>query len=121
MENKERLLLVSFGDSRQYRFQYKEDADETELSHRNHLEAIERQLDEYLTKEFPGKTFAYYITPKVTEVMMKDAAEYAEYPVLDDAAIKEIEQVLKTEIINRGDQRELDLDAPYSDVNPDAL
>lgn len=121
MENRERLLLVSFGDSRQYRFRYTEDPEETTLSHRNHLESIERRLDDYLTAEFPGKTFAYYITPKVTEVSINDAAEYNDYPVLDDAAITEIEKILKTEILNRGDQQELDLNAPYADVNAQAL
>lgn len=81
------------------------------------METVDKEVKEYLEKQFPGQSLAYFETPKVTEIREADLAEYKNYPKLDATAVKEIESVLRKGINIRQEDNILDSDAPYSDVN----
>lgn len=113
MENN-KILVVSFSDSKKYLM--KESAERE----KSRLAEIENILNLFLTKEFPEDTFAYYTTPKVEEINEELAAtEFAGYPLLDDKAIEEIKSELEQEIKDRDADEMLDSNAPYSDVDAD--
>lgn len=112
MENKH-FYIISFGDSNKYRLTTNDDP-----QHISRLVDYERELNAYLHRLFPGETFAYFTTPKVEEISMAHAAQYAEYPELNDRALEEIKNSLKTELENREDQNQLDSDAPFNDAGP---
>ncbi|MDE5552898.1 MAG: hypothetical protein K2I91_06825 [Muribaculaceae bacterium] len=115
MENTEkRLYIVSFGHSDSYEIQ------DTEAAVKERLSAIEKELNSYLGGLFPEETFAYYTTPRVTEVESAHAAKYKGYPRLDAEAVESIKKVLATEVRNMNDQKELNSDAPFANVNPGA-
>lgn len=117
-ESKEKLYVVSFGNSNKYLYSYTEPDDADSLSKPNPFEAIEKQLKEYLQKEFPEvQNLAYYTSPRATEVYSDHAEKYASYPVLDEKGMKEIEKVLSTEIRNDMANKRFDLDAPWSNIN----
>ena len=107
------LYIISFGDSNKYRLITDSDA-----QHIARLDAYEKELSAYLHRLFPGETFAYLTTPKVEEISIAHADQYASYPELDDKAHEDIKNLLKTELENREDQNELDSDAPFNDAGP---
>lgn len=115
MENTEkRLYIVSFGHSDSYEIYG------TESAVKERLSAIESELNSYLGGLFPEDTFAYYTTPRVTEVEPGHAARYEGYRKLDEEAVESIKKVLVNEVRNMNDQNELDSDAPFANVNPGA-
>ncbi len=85
-----------------------------------YLDKIEAELTAALTTRFPENTFAYYPTPRITEVDPDHSSEYAGYPTLDEKAVEAIRKVLETEVQNMNDQNQLDSDAPFANVNPAA-
>ncbi|MDE5796453.1 MAG: hypothetical protein K2H75_05035 [Muribaculaceae bacterium] len=110
MDNgKKKLYIVSFGDSEKYRLVLKEDDSET-------LENVEKKLDSYLRDKFPGDSFAYFTSPKVTEVAWEHRDRYETYPELDDKAIEAIKAVLAKEVKDRDDMQQLNSDAPYDNT-----
>lgn len=111
-----KLYIVSFGDSDKYRYEYKEEASADPLKRVDPLAGVEKELHDYLAGLFPGRTFAYLVTPRITEVSWDHRAEYADYPVLDAKAIEQIKDVLAREVRERADLRELNDDAPFSQV-----
>lgn len=115
MDSKKRLFIVSFGNSREYRLEVSNSGDSVSLLHRDPLEKVEAEIKEYMAARFPGQSLAYFENAKATEVNPDDT-RYAGYPVLDDKAIGEIEKELVTEVEVRGDDRELNSDAPYSTI-----
>lgn len=119
MESKKRLYIVSFGDSRKYRVEV--DDHSTTYVHENHFLKLEKELNDYLAEKFPDSTFAYYTTPRVTEVDVCHAAKYDGYPELDGKAVEEIKKVLVEEIRNMESQRGLDNNAPFADVSVDKV
>lgn len=108
-DDKKKLYIVSFGDSRQYRMEAEEVG--------TPLLEIENKLNTMLQTKFPGDTFAYFTTPKVVEISWEHRDRYAEYPELDGKAVADIEEVLVKEVEERNALRELDSDAPYADIN----
>ncbi len=116
MEIKKRIYIVSFGDSNRYRVEFDDVANVDAYHHTNPLKGVETEITEYLSKIFPGEPLAYYETPKIEEVYWSDREKYADIPVLDEAAVKQIESQLKTEVENRNDQNMLDSNAPYANV-----
>lgn len=120
MENKKRLLIVRFGDSKQYRLEF-EDNSTHPYVHPNPLAPVEKELNDCLEKEFPGKTFAYYTTPQVTEISWEHRDQYSDYPVLDANAVQEIKNTLRGEIEDMDDVKEINRNAPYDRLNKDAL
>lgn len=108
-ESKKKLYIVSFGDSEKYRLVLKEDDSET-------LQNVEKKLDSYLRNRFPGDSFAYFTSPKVTEVAWEHRGQYESYPELDDKAIAAIEAVLAKEVKNRDDMKQFNSDAPYDNT-----
>lgn len=114
---KYRIYLVSFVNSRQYRLEFKDVVNPYNFKHYNPLAEVEQQISEYLTINFPDCSLAYYETPRVEEVEWKDRTNYETYPPLDQTAVKEIEEVLKNEIENHANQKKLDLNAPYAEIN----
>lgn len=110
---KKHLYIISFGDSNKYRL-----TADSNAQHIERLDAYEKELSAYLHRLFPGETFAYFTTPKVEEIIIEHADQYASYPELDDRALEEIKNRLKTEVENREEQDQLDSDAPFNDVAP---
>ncbi len=110
---KKHLYIISFGDSNKYRL-----VTDCDAQHISRLADYEKQLNDYLHGLFPGETFAYFTTPKVEEISMAHADQYASYPELDDKALEDIKALLKTELENREDQKEMDSDAPFNDAAP---
>lgn len=116
MEGRKRLFIVSFGDSDKYRVEFNDESTNP-YEHPSPVAWAEKSLNDYLKEKFPGKTFAYYTTPKVTEVDWSHRDRYADYPVLDEKAIEKIKPVLVEEVENMRYQKKLNDDAPFSDVN----
>ncbi|MBD5227426.1 MAG: hypothetical protein HDS67_05180 [Bacteroidales bacterium] len=116
MEKTNRLFIVSFGDSRKYRMEYADALDPHALVHSAPFTEIENELNEYLKKEFPDETFAYYTSPKVTEVDWEHRDKYASYPVLDAAAIDSIKKLLAKEVRDMNANKTLNNNAPYADA-----
>lgn len=117
MDSKTRLYLVSFGDSRQYRFEvpaYQGDP----RNRKSPFLDIEKELTDYLSAQYPGETFAFFTSPKVEELPEDMRDKFNSYPPLDAKAIKAIEEELRTEVANRADQQMLDSDAPFNNVGP---
>lgn len=116
MKTTNRLFIVSFGDSRQYRMEYVDALDPKALVHSAPFTGIENELNDYLRKEFPDETFAYYTSPKVTEVDWSHRDKYADYPVLDAAALDSIKKLLVKEVRDMNANRVLNDNAPYADA-----
>ena len=116
MEKNNRLFIVSFGDSRQYRMEYADANDPNALVHSAPFAKIEEELNDYLKAEFPDETFAYYTSPKVTEIDWSHRDQYASYPVLDASAIDSIKKLLAKEVREMNANRELNDNAPYADA-----
>ncbi|MDE5774526.1 MAG: hypothetical protein K2H86_08745 [Muribaculaceae bacterium] len=115
MNNAEKkLYIVSFGHSDSYTLM------DTEEGAKATLARVESELNKYLTGLYPENTFAYYTTPRITEVDPAHADRYAGYAPLDESAVARIEKVLSEEVANMNDQAQLDSDAPFSNVNPAA-
>ena len=113
MENKSRLYLVSFGNSRKYKV---ESADGSY----SRVNEVREEVEDFLKKTFPSDGgLKFYKEPHVEDVPMDERAEYADYPELDAAAVKEIEETLCTEVRNFNDQEMLDRNAPFNEVAPE--
>lgn len=123
MENKKRLYIVSFGDSRKYRLPFEENSYDDNLHHsdRSPLNKVERELNAYLKAKFPDKMFSYFTTPKVEEVAWDERDKYESYPLLDETAMTDIKGVLVREVQDMQSTRELNSDAPFSDVSSNAV
>lgn len=117
MEAKERLYIVSFGDSRKYKVEFKDVDNVDNYHHTDPLKIIEQEISEYLQKEFPGQSLAYFTTPKITEVKWSDREKYADYPELDRVEVEKIKSVLKREIEMRQDLDRLDRNAPFDQIS----
>lgn len=107
------MYLVSFGDSRKYKVV-------SSNGHYDRLNEVREEVEKYLKEKFPNASvLKYYREPHVEDVPEADMAKYADYPALDDAAVKEIEAVLSEEVTIRRDQAELNDNAPFNTVAPE--
>lgn len=116
METTQRIYIVSFGDSNQYRFTFDDKNDGYALHHSNPLANVEKEIRTYLESLFPNVGLAFYYTPKVVEVEPSHAARYQAYPPLDAKAIEEIKHVLAKEVRDRRSIEELNSNAPFADA-----
>ena len=110
MANNQKLYVVSFGHSDKYLLKASQEEAQSKLSE------IEQWLNKMLRHDFPEDSFAYFTTPRVTEVNPEHEAKFAEYHMLDKAALDEIASYLRKEVANMEDQHHLNLDAPFSDA-----
>lgn len=115
METTKHLYIVSFGDSDKYRLSYT-DADLEGADKDSPLVKLENELNAYLKERFPESTFAYFTTPKVTELDPSHESQYMQYPELDAAAIEAIKKVLVKEVEEMNSARELNDNAPWADA-----
>ncbi|MDE6342392.1 MAG: hypothetical protein K2K93_08750 [Muribaculaceae bacterium] len=109
-----RTYLVSFSNSRSYLLK------DTQEDASRRLAAIENSLREFLAAKFPENDLKDYITPQVEEVTPDKAGEYDDYADLDASAVDSIKKELEVEIMNFNDNRKMDLDAPFADVDAQA-
>lgn len=108
------LYIVSFGDSRQYRMRF--DGDEKALLQSPLIKEIEKKSVDYIkSKESQGSHACRFATPTVEAVASGDEGKYSDLPVLDAAAIPEIEKILFTEVEDMRSLRELNRNAPFDD------
>lgn len=114
--NTERILLVSFGDSKEYIYKFSDSHEPYSMEHAHPLEKIEDEIKSYLEEKFPDQSVAYYYSARVTEIQPEHAAQYSSYPELNAEAIEEIERVLTKEIEARAAIEELNSNAPFNDV-----
>lgn len=115
IDNKtEKIYLVRFGNSDLYLLR------DTEAGEKSYLTRIEAELNAFLRKKFQNENFAYYTHPRVDEVSPMDAAKYENLPPLDEKAMASIKEVLAREVTDMQDTKELNSDAPFSNVNPAA-
>lgn len=98
---KKRLYIVSFGDSRKYRYEYEGDDRAGDLVHSDPFAAVEKELNDYLSARFPGQTFAFFTTPRATEVSPSHESMFGEYPMLDAKAVGELKEQLAREVEQR--------------------
>lgn len=96
--------------------EFKDVANVDPYHHTNPLEEVEKEIKDFLEKEFPGEALAYYSTPKITEVDPSRPDEYEKYPVLDKIEVEKIKTELKRQVEVRNDDNTLDSDAPFSNI-----
>lgn len=106
MENqKKRMFIVSFGNSRHYKVEYTPKAGDSKSAAMEPMVKYENELNSYLAEKYPGDSFAYYTTPRITEVDPKRADEFRNYPNLDQAAVDDIKRELNREVEVMNDAR----------------
>lgn len=106
MENT--VYIVSFGDSRHYILNV------TEGNNREVLAQYEKELNDYLGEKFPGQTFAYYTTPRITPATQADLS--AGYPELTPEALPRLKAEALREVQVMNAEKSLDCDAPWSEI-----
>ncbi|MCM1005438.1 MAG: hypothetical protein NC402_04000 [Prevotella sp.] len=111
---KRRMFIISFGDSRKYRVIIDNSGNKDALAP---IVKTENELNAFLAKEFPGDTFAYYTTPRITEVNAEHEAKYAQYPVFDDKAVADVKKELVREIEVMNSDRRLNSNDPWGTGN----
>lgn len=116
MEDKKKYYLVSFGNSSVYRLEYNVEDGEHHRSH-DPFARIEKELNDYLKREFPDKTFTYFTSPKITELSDDKDGKYQEYKELDAKAVEDIKHVLKREIEDMEAVKESNSNAAFSTVD----
>lgn len=107
---KRRMFIISFGDSRKYKVTVEADGKDGTLAP---FVRTEKELNRFLADRFPGETFAYYTTPRLTEVSPEHADKYSSYPEFDDKAVAEVKRELVREIKVMNDNRELNANDPW--------
>lgn len=106
-----RVFIVSFGNSRKYKVTYEPKRDGKSVF--GSLVSLEKELNDYLAYRFPGDSFAYYTTPKVTEISVEHEAGYADYPPFDHAAVEDVKRELAREIEVMNKDKELNSNDPW--------
>lgn len=112
----DRLYIVSFADSEQYRYEFKSNEPIESLKHSCPLDAIADRLYSSLKNRFPDEPIAYYTTPKVVEISWLNRDKYKGYPLLDESAVEEIETLLATEIEDQMSLQNLNSNAPFDSI-----
>lgn len=121
MENKERLYIISFGDSAKYRMLYAGTKEQLENSPKivGLRDELARFIKDNVTEE--GSHACRFATPVIKEVDPSDYARYEDYHDFGRVAVDDIKKVLFTEVKNMLDQKQLDSNAPYGEVAPEML
>ena len=117
MNTRTHLYIVIFSASKQYRYEFDAPADSDSLHNSLAFEELEKQLNQYLKKEFPDEPIAYYTSARVEEISPEHRERWEQYPPLDEEAVANIEKLLAREIRDRLSNEELNSDAPWADIN----
>lgn len=104
------FYIVSFGNSRKFR-----------TGSVDKIKKIADSLRNTLTNEFKGIKITGFLIPTIDEIAATHKEQYSDLPKLDSEAEEEIINTLREEITNRSDQQQLDLNAPFDEINPDAV
>lgn len=116
MENKEKLYIISFGNSSQYRMMY--DGSKEQLEKSTRMSAIKNELIEFIKDKVPmGSHAERYATPEIHEVENRDAAKYADYIDFDSVAVEDIKKTLLRDVENMLEQKQMDSNAPYGNIS----
>ena len=99
-ENGGKIYLVSFGNSDKYLLHDNSAGEKSELAR------IE--------------TFAYFTTPRVTEISPAHASQYSDCALLDTRALESIKKVLAREVEDMEAARRLNDNAPFANVDSSA-
>ena len=113
-ENGGKIYLVSFGNSDKYLLHDNSAGEKSELAR------IESELNAFLRKKFPDETFAYFTTPRVTEISPAHASQYSDCALLDTRALESIKKVLAREVEDMEAARRLNDNAPFANVDSSA-
>lgn len=114
MENRDKLFIVSFGDSRKYRVYSTEKINATVTD----AESLLKNMLSADFKELSGKKF--YTTPEIVEISKDEEGKYAGWPELTaDVVRTEIEPLLRTEAEDADDLCMLNRNAPFDDIDND--
>lgn len=108
-----RTYLIQFCDSARYRFDYP--GTKEELLKSSEIENFVGRLIDYVKKNFVGDYYKLYVTPGIIEVNGEES-RFNDYAQFSTAVLDEVEQAVKVEIENMRSQKELDSNAPYSDI-----
>lgn len=109
MDNK-KIYIVSFGDSDEYSVAFNGSRDE--LMRSKEFRHITDQLADCLKSDFPAGNYRGLISPKVREANATDK----DYPELTSESLRHIKHRLKREGEVLMDNKKLDRNAPYADV-----
>lgn len=116
MENKEKLYIISFGNSSQYRMMYDGSKEQLEKSPR--MSALKNELIEFIKDKVPmGSHAERYATLEIHEVENRDAAKYADYIDFDSVAVEDIKKTLLRDVENMLEQKQMDSNAPYGNIS----
>ncbi len=109
MQTNKDLYIISFGTSSSYRLYVGKDT-------------IESEIRDYLKKTFPdGGKMRFLDSAQIKRVEPRDEEKYASYPPLDATALKTLEKHLDVEQLVKRATTELNSNAPFGALNPDAL
>lgn len=117
MDSKKHLYIVSFGDSRQYRYEFISRQQADPVKKEDPFQPFEKELNDYLSEKFPGQTFAFFTTPRAIEVDPSHESRFASYPELNAAAMTDIKRILSEEIRERAALNVQDSNLPSSDFD----
>lgn len=105
------LLIVHFGDSIKYRL---DDSDEN----RRRLSRLREEIKEYVEKTYPMLNAKDYYSQMSVKMVDADAEpEYLQYPEFKDEDTGKIENEIDIEVANHEDQRMLDRNAPFAEID----
>ena len=109
--DKEKIYIVSFGDSDEYSVAFNGSRDNLMRSEK--FRRIVDELKDCLRLDFPAGNYEGLVSPKVREANSTDK----DYPELTPDAVRHIKHRLKREGEVLLDNKKLDRNAPYSDIN----
>lgn len=114
MENKDKLYIVSYGNSAKFRVMFPGTAEELEKSPK--IKDLSKKLKDYLEKEVKiGSQAGSYSTPKIIKPEPDDKEDYSEYPDLLHSSFDEIKKVLLREVETMQSVKEMSKNAPFGD------
>lgn len=121
MENKEKLYIISFGNSTKYRMLYAGTKEQLENSPK--ISALRHELAEFIKDNVAeeGSHACRFATPEIIEVDDADRGKYDGYADFGLVAVADIKKTLFTDVKNMLDQKTLDSNAPYGSVSSDML
>lgn len=106
-----KIYIVSFGGSDEYSVAFNGSRDE--LMKSREFRDIVDQLKDCLKNDFPAGNYDGLISPKVREANPSDK----DYPELTSEAVRHIKYHLKREGEVLMDNKKIDRNAPYADIN----
>lgn len=115
MEKKERLYIVSFGDSNKFRVPFADSKDALEKSQK--LVSLENKLNEYVREKLPMATATYFTNPVIVEIDDPDDRRFEDYPLLDAEAVESLKKRILEEVADMEDLRCLNQNAPWAETD----